>query len=261
MERSLDMKQTCLYCKTEFEAPRKDKHYCNASCRQQAYMLRKGTAMAGVEINTNTQHQELIQENKHVEPVITVTEKEIQFHPRPGKFISKVVELMEERNYEYLLQSLRRENAETAAGQDWVNIRLRCLVECLLTLSERKTILLSDLAEITNAFTLIIRSSHFQNLPEPYPYTHKVKDLRNKLRSIYTAAEGLEEFRLNLGKNLKIELIVMRCELRTVALRKTYNQLQFKEEKKPCKTDHHPEEKQPLKQWQINLNKIRSEKQ
>lgn len=255
------MKHTCLYCKTEFEAPRKDKHYCNASCRQQAYMLRKGTAMAGVETNSNTKSQEPIQEGKRIEPVINVTKNEKEFHQRAGKFISQVVELMEQRNYEYLLQSLRRENPETVKSQDWFNVRLRCLVECLLTLSERKTILLSDLAEITNAFTLLIRSSHFQNLPEPYPYTHKVKELRNKLRNIYTAAEDMEEFHLNLGKNLKIELIAMRSELRTVALRKTYNQLQFKEEKKPCKTDRHPEEKPPLKQWQINLNKIRSEKQ
>lgn len=255
------MKHTCLYCKTEFEALRKDKHYCNASCRQQAYMVRKGTAMAGVETNKDSQHQDLIQESEQVEPVTAVTKREIEFHSRAGKFISKVVELMEQRNYESLLQSLRRDNAETAASQDWINVRLRCLVECLLMLSERKTILLNDLAEITNAFTLIIRSAHFQNLPETYPYTHKIKELRNKLRGIYGAAEEMEEFRLNLGKSLKIELIAMRCELRTVVPRKTYNQLQFKEEKKPCKTDHHPEEKQPLKQWQINLNKIRSEKQ
>lgn len=261
MERLLDMKHTCLYCKTEFEAPRKDKHYCNASCRQQAYMLRKGTAMAGIEITTNTEQPEPIQEREQTEPVINVLKIEKQFYPRAGKFISHVVELMEQRNYEYLLQSLRRENAETIKSQDWVNLRLRCLVECLLTLSERKTILLGDLAEITNAFTLLIRSTHFQNLPKAYPFMHKVKDLRNKLRNIYAAAEDLEEFRLNLGKILKIELIAMRCELRSVAPRKTYNQLQFKEDKKSCKTDRHPEEKPPLKQWQINLNKIRSEKQ
>ncbi len=255
------MKHTCLYCKTEFEAPRKDKNYCDASCRQQAYMLRKGTAMAGFEIHSNTEQRKPIQESERIEPVINVPKNEKEFRPRAGKFISHVVELMEQRNYECLLQSLRRENAETVKSQDWVNLRLRCLVECLLTLSERKTILLSDLAEITNTFTLLLRSSHFQNLPEPYPYTHKVKELRNKLKSIYTAAEDLEEFRLNLSKSLKIELIAMRCELRTVALRKTYNQLQFKEDKKPCKTDLHPEEKPSLKQWQINLNKIRSEKQ
>lgn len=261
MERSLTMKHICLYCKTEFEAPRKDKHYCNASCRQQAYMLRKGTAMAGIETTTNKEQPEQIQEREQTEPVINVLKIEKQFYPRVGKFIGQVVHLMEERNYEYLLQSLLRENAENIKSQDWINVRLRCLTECLLTLSERKTILINDLAEITNAFTLLIRSTHFQNLPETYPYTHKVKELRNKLRNIYISAEDLEEFHLNLGKNLKIELIAMRCELRTLAPRKTYNQLQFKEDKKPCKTNHHPEEKPPLKQWQINLNKIKSEKQ
>lgn len=255
------MKHTCLYCKTEFEALRKDKHYCNASCRQQAYMLRKGTAMAGIELNRSAEQQEPSQESEQVEQVTAVTKREIEFHSRAGKFISKVVELMEQRNYESLLQSLRRDNAETAASQDWINVRLRCLVECLLTLSERKSILLNDLAEITNAFTLIIRPNHFQNLPESYPYTYKIKELRNKLRSIYNAAEDLEEFRLNLGKSLKIDLIAMRCELRTVVPRKTYNQLQFKEDKKSCKTDLHREDKSSLKQWQINLNKIRSEKQ
>lgn len=73
-------------------------------------------------------------------------------------------------------------------------------------------------------------------------------------------AENMEEFNLTLGRSLKIELIVMRCELRTVSPRRTYNQLQFNKEKKSWETNHHQSQKPILKQWQINLNKLRNEK-
>lgn len=253
------MKHICQYCNTEFDAPRKDKNYCDASCRQQAYMLRKGTAMAGAKPILNTDKIISLEPIKQIEEKVELQkiENEKEYKPRASKFISKVDDLLEERNHAYLLRNLIWENPTLEKNMNWINVRLRCLVECLLTLSERKTILLNDLAEITNAFTLIIRSSNFQLLPNSYPYTNKIKELRNKLKSIYMTAENMDEFHLTLGKSLKIELLVMRCELRTIAPRRTYNQLQFKEEKKSCETNHLQNQKPALKQWQINLNKIK----
>ncbi len=256
------MKHTCLYCKTEFEAPRKDKNYCDASCRQQAYMLRKGTAMVGATLISSVDKVIPFEPVNNVEEKLELlkVETEKEYIARAAKFISKVDALMEERNHAYLLRNLIWENPNLEKNMEWINVRLRCLIECLLTLSERKTVLLNDLAEITNAFTLIIRSSHFQLLPELYPYKYKIKELRDKLKNIYMTAENMEEFNLTLGRSLKIELIVMRCELRTVSPRRTYNQLQFNKEKKSWETNHHQSQKPILKQWQINLNKLRNEK-
>lgn len=318
------MKRICIYCKTEFEAQRKDKHYCNPSCRQQAYMVRKGIAITGT--NTSIHQNTLIDmtqlseelQNLNIPPVIIndvspnteqnvktsndasqniiikndvldqflenekekqiKTENEVlpeigkegkqmekqeekHYKPMQSDFLVKLTDFLIRRNYDYELHVCTRENKASLNGIDWINIRFRCLVESLLTLSERKNILLDDLKEITNAFTFILISEYYKLLPENYPYIRTIKNLRNKLRNICIENETAEEISLKFSKELKIKLIALRCELRTVAMKRSFNELEFNEpkNKKPCKTNHHPEEKPQLKLWQINYQKTKRE--
>ena len=113
----------------------------------------------------------------------------------------------------------------------WVNVRLRCLIEVLLLVSERKHLPLNDLIEITNAFIRLTKSEHFKKLPEDYRYNHLVKDLRDKLKIICIENDHSEEVPLKLNKNLKTQLIVYRCELRTVVSRVKFSELTFKTNK------------------------------
>lgn len=145
---------------------------------------------------------------------------------------------------------------------DWVNVRFRCLVEALLTLSERESVLVEDLYDISNAFTLMAESSHYEQLPTNYPYRKTIKELREKLHAICLQSSDEESTKFRIRKEKRIELIVIRCELRTVARKRPFSQLEFLETKpeEKWKTEARPKEKEPLKQWQINYAKMKKEK-
>ena len=241
-----NMIKTCTYCKKEFEAKRIDKHYCSSSCRQLNHIQRKAVEMFGSTAkedqnvkasidtlieNVKTDEQnvktvpEIIPEKKKTEPLIIV-EREFGFVE--SKFIKEVSKLFKRRCIEQNLHSYMQENKTLFKSIAWVNVRLRCLIEVLLTVSERKHLPLNDLIEITNAFICLIKSEHFKKLSENFPYQFLVKDLRDKLKTICIENEHSEEVALKLNKRLKTELIVYRCELRIVASKVKFSELNFK---------------------------------
>ncbi|MBS1634313.1 MAG: hypothetical protein JST26_00225 [Bacteroidetes bacterium] len=259
------MKRTCSYCETEFDAQRKDKNYCSPSCRQQAYMMRKvKTEYSETSTqNVNASSEEpssLIGISKEASTDIFL---EREYQPISSAFITRVVQMMEQRNYDYELRTTIRELPALVNTLDWINVRFRCLVEALLTLSERESVAIEDLYDISNAFTLMLESSHYDLLPENYPYRKTIQRLREKLHAACLQSGDNESTKFRIRKETRLELIVIRCELRTVARKRPFSQLEFIETKKQetCKTNHHPGKKEPLKQWQINYQKMKSKSQ
>lgn len=243
------MIKTCTYCKKEFEAKRIDKHYCSSSCRQLNHLQRKAVEMFGINSkekgnvktppdiiteNVKTDQQnvktfpEKIIEIKKTEPLIIV---EREFNPVQSRFVQEVSELLKRRNIHQNLYNYAQDNKTFFKSITWVNVRLRCLIEVLLLVSERKHLPLNDLIEITNAFICLTKSEHFKKLPEDYPYNHLIKDLRDKLKIICIENDHSEEVPLKLNKKLKTQLIVYRCELRTVASKVKFSELTFKTNK------------------------------
>ena len=238
------MIKTCAYCKKEFDAKRIDKNYCSASCRQLNHLQRKAVEMFGATVknesvktsidafdeNVKTDEQtvktvlpEVVKQGE-LQPIIN-TEKEYKY--RPSRFIEEVSALYKSRSIKHS-HKLISDDKIVNKNLEWINIRLRCLIEALLFVSERNSISISDLIEITNAFITLIKSEQFKKLPENYPYKHFVKDLRNKLKNICTENENVEEVPLKLNRKLKIELIVYRCELREVVPKIKFSELNFK---------------------------------
>ncbi len=266
------MKRACPYCNTEFEAQRKDKNYCSPSCRQQSYMMRKGAALMGSEVsliqNVNPSSDASENKNDVSDDALPIIENVIEEKPIANReykwmsssFVEHISNLLRSRNNAYELHVCSREYPALNKSIEWINVRLRCLIEATLTLSERSSIDLKDLVDVTNAFTMIIQSDHYKQLPEVYPYRQDIKRFRDKLKAVCLDNEGADDLTFNIKKEIKIELIAMRCELRTVAKKKSFNQLEFKETKtkETCKTNHHREEKTPLKQWQINYQNIKT---
>lgn len=277
------MKRICPYCKEEFEAQRKDKNYCSASCRQQSYLIRKGTSLLGNETSliqtVKTSNDVLLETNNDVSnDVLTnnqnvIEQSAIQNHGIKEKeykwinssFLDKLINKLRDRNMEYHLSDLNFNHPIVVSSIQWINIRFRYLIESILTLSERRKIAIVDLIDITNAFTLMLQSDQYKNLPETYPYTHDIKRLRNKLKGVCLEMKGLEEMCFRIRKEMKAELIVLRCELRTVAEKKPFNHLDFNQPKtkEPCKTNHHQNEKESLKGWRARYEeeKKKEEKQ
>ena len=227
-----NMKKICTYCKKEFEAKRIDKHYCSSSCRQLNHLQRKAVEMFG----TNTKEEQNVKplidtstENVKTLPEIIIQEKE--FKPVQSRFIIDVCELLKRRDVEHNLYCYMKDNKTIIKSIAWVNVRLRCLIEVLLLISERKNLPLNDLIEITNAFICLNKSEQFKKLPENFPYYHLVKDLRDKLKVICIENEHSEEVTLKLNRRLKTELIVYRCELRTVGSKVKFSELNFETNK------------------------------
>lgn len=222
------MIKTCTYCKKEFEAKRIDKHFCSASCRQLNHLQRKAVVLFGNISNEveNVKTDPVKIEEKIIEKQVDKVENE--FKSISSKFIKELVSLLKRRTIEEDLHSFIRNNKQHFKSIAWVNVRLRCLIEVLLLVSERKRLPLIDLIEITNAFICLVKSEHFKKLPTNFPYYNIAKALRDKLKVICIENEGVQELPLKLNRRLKIELIVYRCELRAVASKIKFSELNFK---------------------------------
>lgn len=229
------MIKTCTYCKNEFEAKRIDKHFCSASCRQLNHLQRKAVVLFGnvskEEENVKTDEQNVKTYPTKIEEKIIekqINEVENEFKQVSSKFIKEIASLLKRRSIDEDLHSFIRNNKQHFKSIAWVNVRLRCLIEVLLLVSERKRFPLIDLIEITNAFICLAKSEHFKKLPTNFLYYNIAKDLRDKLKIICIENEGVQEFPLKLNRRLKIELIVYRCELRAVASKIKFSELNFK---------------------------------
>lgn len=229
------MIKTCTYCKKEFEAKRIDKHFCTASCRQLNHLQRKAVVLFG-NVSNEVGNVKTDEQNVKTYPVKIeekITEKQVdkvenEFKQISSKFIKEIISLLKRRSIEEDLYSFIRNNKQHFKSVAWVNVRLRCLIEVLLLVSERKQLPLIDLIEITNAFICLVKSEHFKKLPTNFLYYNITKDLRDKLKVICIENEGVKELPLKLNRRLKIELIVYRCELRAVASKIKFSELNFK---------------------------------
>lgn len=229
------MIKTCTYCKKEFEAKRIDKHFCSASCRQLNHLQRKAVVLFG-NVSNEVGNVKTDEQNVKTYPVKIeekIIEKQVndvenEFKQVSSKFIKEIISLLKRRSIEEDLHLFIRNNKQHFKSIAWVNVRLRCLIEVLLLVSERKRLPLIDLIEITNAFICLIKSEHFKKLPTHFLYYNIAKDLRDKLKVICIENEGVQELPLKLNRRLKIELIVYRCELRAVASKIKFSELNFK---------------------------------
>lgn len=239
------MIKTCAYCKEEFDAKRIDKNYCSASCRQLNHLQRKAVELFGVNVKEESVKTSIDTSEQNVKTVLPESliikdktqvviegnngsDREYKFIP--SKFVEEVGTLYKARSIKHT-HKLFSNDKLISKNLEWVNIRLRCLIEAVLFISERKNITLTDLIELTNAFIHLIKSEHFKKLPENYPFTHFIVDFKNKLKLMCAENEDAEEVPLKLNRKLKIDLIVYRCELRDVVPKIKFSELTFKTNK------------------------------
>jgi hypothetical protein len=142
-------------------------------------------------------------------------------------FVDALIELTDERDNISKLDPLFWNDG--SGIYLWVSTRFKCLLECLLMISEMKTIELDELKEICNAFTLLIRSNYFKSLPQPYPYTNEILELRESLKKICQSIDGNESFKFRLLPQTKKELIAARWELHYYVPKVNFSELNFKE--------------------------------
>jgi hypothetical protein len=244
------MIHTCPYCNTTFAAHRKDKKYCSNSCKQLAFMKRQFACEFVLQNRQNVnKSEEQIVETSNGQNVNTSTDGSamkgieagtINLKPLPDavykpvecKWINEIYALVREReNDEKLNYLLTLE--EKANPVKWISIHYHCLLDCVITLSEINNIPWDDLAEITNAFTFLITSVYFKELPATYPFTKSIISFRDKLKSFCLATKQEEQMQFRLKFETKKALFLQRFELSLIFPTITFNQLQinFKNER------------------------------
>ncbi|MFY9311104.1 MAG: hypothetical protein WAQ28_18820 [Bacteroidia bacterium] len=189
-------------------------------------------------------------------------EKE-DYKPVKCKWINELYERFNERGNGEKFNSPASVFQDKANQVAWVSIHYRCLLECLITVSEIKTVEWNDLAELTNAFTFLIASDYFKELPGNYPYRKEIISLRDKLNHfcLETQEEDYVPFRLKF--DTKKELFLQRFELSLAFPKITFKQLQldFKNEndKYVQEVKKEQEVKQPMKErlWLKNFRKMK----
>ena len=160
------MIKTCAYCKEEFDAKRIDKNYCSASCRQLNHLQRKAVELFGVTVKEENVKASIDTSGEYVKTGLPETPKQEERNPgvelkkereykfMPSKFVEEVGTLYKARSLKHTHNFLSSDKLINK-NLEWVNIRIRCLIEAVLFISERNSISLTDLIELTNSLLLI----------------------------------------------------------------------------------------------------------
>lgn len=255
------MELLCEYCNKPFAAKRNDALYCGSACRQLAYVLRKAQSnpvtgklnypgnnypstqlnftdkekepsiqiIQGIDYPSIQKEQEPLKEN---EITVNTDKDEVTERDEPKEeepivyssaFIRDLKALIGKRgNIDYFME-------DVDLDCDWVNLRYRCLIESLLTLSEMESVSLDDLKEICNAFTGMIQSRDYENLPEYYPYAKDINTLWQTLKKLCSEADEEQALNFKLKRATRLNLIVTRWELAHFVRKESFNQLNFEE--------------------------------
>ncbi len=122
--------------------------------------------------------------------------------------------------------SLTANFKDKAQQVKWISTYYRCLLESVLTISNIKTVEWTDLAELTNAFTFLITTPYFKELPDNYPFIKEIVRLKDKLKAFCLESQDEEHVQLKLKIETKQDLLLQRYEL-SMFSKITFNQLQL----------------------------------
>lgn len=165
-------------------------------------------------------------ETEAVDPSINKQAKD-EYTEYESEFINELAKLTIEREYESILGMMVYNNRESSAF--WVSVRYKCLLECLLTFSEMKSIDLDDLKEVCNALITLTKSRSFGYLTFKYPYTDEIIQLKDAIKSICMDNEDNEQINFRFKRETKIKMIASRWELSQSIPKVSFSELNFKE--------------------------------
>lgn len=173
-----------------------------------------------------TFNKELVNDINAVNTLVRRHAKEEKYIEYSSLLLNGIVELTEERSHLGTLYSFLHNRKESFAY--WISLRYRCLLECLLTLSEMQSVELEDLKEICNALTDVIQSRPFQCMIQEYPYIKEIPWLRDIIKNLCLNAEE-EILTFRLKKETKLKLIAARWELSNYVPKVGFDKLNFRE--------------------------------
>lgn len=236
------MIQTCLLCGKPMQSMRSTKKYCSDNCKQLAFYKRSGLQLSGVIVKEHLFNDKPTPFNNNsiadaderlinIAPLKTDEQRGLSLNDKSSSTVADAFTSKQQQDepayqweYSNMIDSIMKyaENDKelsmfqypekywgtyTLPTVKWVSLRLRCLLESLIGLSNLKSITYADLTAVKAAFNALIASQHFNNLPTNYPYTTLVKELQPKIALLAKQFKRKSSFLFRLTPNRKAELI------------------------------------------------------
>lgn len=117
----------------------------------------------------------------------------------------------------------------TLINVKWVSLRLRCLLESLIRISNLAHIDGSTLTAIKEAFEQLASSASFTGLTSDYPYTAFIKELRDKITQIAKQYKHHSSVMFRISPHLKAKIIAKRYLLADYVPAIRFSELDFNE--------------------------------
>ncbi len=149
-----------------------------------------------------------------------------------SKFLKKI-----EQNYSqsraliHFLNPHKYYNLMDIPAVEWINIRLRCLIESLIKTSSYNTIDWHTLFCLADAFLRLSNSKHFIKLPPNYPYTEMIREYAHKLKVVADANRNTERIKIKFDADKKAFLISVAFILARHVPKINFSELDFIEQK------------------------------
>lgn len=177
------------------------------------------------QINVNKENNETkiaVNTNQRNDEKVNVTEE--TYTEYESSFNRALIELTESRDHSSKLGMLFYEGANTVK---WISLRYKCLLECLLLFSEMKEVHPDGLKEVCDALTHIIQSRYFKYLPNTYPYSNEIIELRDNIKELCLNSDEDELFKFRFKRETKLKMIATRYELAQFVPKRKYSELKF----------------------------------
>ncbi len=142
----------------------------------------------------------------------------------------------------------------------WINPRLRCLLESLIRLSNYAHIDYHTLLCLADAFYKLVLSRAFNNLPDNYPFTKLIFELNTKLQHLVVVNLNATKIVFRLPQKRKAEVAGIRFRLLEITAQLKFSELDFTEEPSKIQLEQKAKpEKRLTETWQDRFRKIQRE--
>jgi hypothetical protein len=182
------------------------------------------------EVNENEQiDTTVLPKNQPVNAKSFTVNPHMTYQPLESSFIAKIVEYTDNSSDMLMFQNPRKYwGLYDLTIVKWVSLRLRCLLESLLKLSNLPAIDYATLITIKDAFTDLVASGNFKRLPSNYPHIEFIKELEQSLAFIVKQYKRCDDIRFRLTVKRKIEIIAKRFMMADFVPAAKFYDLDFK---------------------------------
>lgn len=195
------MQKNCAYCGNPFSFQRNTRKYCSDNCKQMAYFSRNGFIPAHESLAKSVSTSS----RTNAEESVTVKDVKYSTHSGHKNDKNRVEIAVNERELEKVMEYAK------------------CLIRCLLHLSEYQRIERDTFLEFTATWSQFVRWHSFKRAELRFPHYSFMLGLEAKLNTLATAHKQSDLIEISLSQELSNQLIDSMNEL------KCFRSIKFKE--------------------------------